>query len=125
MCINDVLSKCKEKGYSISKEGLYKAGKKYGFIKKIDGKHHLEFDKEKFLSWLDKAVEEVPNGWMTVKELSEKFNVSLAQAYILIKDEESGARFFGSGAGVLYADPERIEKIIQKRENSHKVMWEE
>lgn len=125
MCINDVLSKCKEKGYSISKEGLYKAGKKYGFIKKIDGKHHLEFDKEKFLSWLDKAVEEVPNGWMTVKELSEKFSVSLAQAYILIKDEESGARFFGSGTGVLYADPERIEKIIQKRENSHKVMWEE
>lgn len=125
MCINDVIRKCEEKGYHISKQGLYTAGEKYGFVKRVEGKHSLDFDKDRFLKWLDGAVEEVPEGWLTVKELAEKFEVSVSQVYILIKDKDSGARTFGSGAGVLYADPKRIEEVIQNRKNKHKVIWED
>ena len=123
MHIVDVVNKCKERGYEITKMGLYKAGEKYGFISKGDNKHSLEFDKDKFLKWLDKATEEIPEGWLSVKQLSEKFGISVAQVYILIKDEDSGARAIGSGAGVLYADPKRIEAVIKKREDNHKEKW--
>ena len=125
MHIKDVINKCKERGYEITKMGLYTAGKKYGFISKADNERSLEFDKDKFLEWLEKATEKVPLGWLTVKQISEHFGVSVSQAYILIKDENSGARAIGSGAGVIYADPKRIEQVIEKRKNSHKEQWGE
>ena len=125
MYMKDVLSKCKERGYEITKMGLYIAGKKHGFILKNSEKHLLEFDKDKFLEWLEKAIEKVPSGWLTVKQISERFGISLSQAYILIKDENSGARAIGSGAGVIYADPKRIEQVIENRKNSHKEQWGE
>lgn len=125
MYMKDVVNKCKERGYEITKMGLYNAGKKYGFISKVNDKHSLEFDKDKFLEWLDKATEEIPAGWLSVKQIADKFGISIAQAYILVKDENSGARAIGSGAGVIYVDPKRIEQIIKKRENSHKEQWGE
>lgn len=103
--------------------GLYTAGKKYGFIFKADNERSLEFDKDKFLEWLDKATEEIPAGWLSVKQIAEKFGISIAQAYLLVKDENSGARTIGSGVGVIYVDPKRIEQIIKKRQDSHKENW--
>lgn len=123
MHIVDVVNKCKERGYEITKMGLYKAGEKYGFISKVDNRHSLEFDKDKFLKWLDKATEEIPEGWLSVKQLSEELKISIAQVYILIKDKDSGARAIGSGTGVLYADPKRIKAVIKKREDNHKEKW--
>lgn len=123
MYIKDVINKCKERGYEITKMGLYTAGKKYGFISKVNNERSLEFDKDKFLEWLDKATEEIPAGWLSVKQIAEKFGISIAQAYILVKDENSGARTIGSGVGVIYVDPKRIEQIIKKRQDSHKEKW--
>lgn len=123
MYVKDVINKCKERGYEITKMGLYTAGKKYGFISKADNKRSLEFDKDKFLEWLDKATEEIPAGWLSVKQIAEKFEISIAQAYFLVKDENSGARTIGSGVGVIYVDPKRIEQIIKKRQDSHKENW--
>ncbi len=123
MHIKDVINKCKERGYEITKMGLYTAGKKYGFISKADNERSLEFNKDKFLEWLDKATEEIPAGWLSVKQIAEKFGISIAQAYLLVKDENSGARTIGSGVGVIYVDPKRIEQIIKKRQDSHKENW--
>ena len=123
MYVKDVIKKCKERGYEITKMGLYTAGKKYGFISKADNKRSLEFNKDKFLEWLDKATEEIPAGWLSVKQIAEKFGISIAQAYLLVKDENSGARTIGSGVGVIYVDPKRIEQIIKKRQDSHKENW--
>lgn len=123
MYVKDVINKCKERGYEITKMGLYTAGKKYGFISKADNKHSLEFNKDKFLEWLDKATEEIPAGWLSVKQIAEKFEISITQAYLLVKDENSGARTIGSGVGVIYVDPKRIEQIIKKRQDSHKENW--
>lgn len=123
MYVKDVINKCKERGYEITKMGLYTAGKKYGFVSKADNERSLEFDKDKFLEWLDKATEEIPAGWLSVKQIAEKFGISIAQAYLLVKDENSGARTIGSGVGVIYVDPKRIEQIIKKRQDSHKEKW--
>lgn len=125
MYMNDVIKKCEEKGYKITKAGLYQAGQKYGFLKKPDGQHSWDFDQKKFLEWLDKATEEIPEGWVTLNEASKILNVSLPQMYILVKDENSGARYIGSGKGVLYVDPKRIEEVIKNRKDKHHYIWED
>lgn len=125
MFLKDVLNKCKEEGYSVTSSGLYYAGEKYGFLIKKEGNRNLEFDKEKFLEWLAKAKQEIPEGWVSINELHNILGISLSQAYILSKDEDSGAKTFGAGPGVIYVDPERIKAIIKQRENDHKEKWEE
>lgn len=125
MYMNDVLRKCEEKGYKITKQGLYVAGEKYGFLTKPDGQHPWDFDQKKFLEWLDKATEEIPKGWVTLNEASKILNVSLPQMYILVKDKNSGVRYFGAGKGVMYVDPKRIEEVIKNRNSKHQYMWED
>lgn len=125
MHINDVIKKCSDEGYPISRMGLYTAGKKEGFIIKCENKKELDFDKNKFLQWLKKAKGKAPEGWVKIKDLPNIFGISLTQCYILSKDEESGAKTFGSGKGVIYVDPERIAKIIKKRKDKYKINWEE
>lgn len=125
MHLKDVLNKCKEEGYPITAGGLYFSGKKYGFLVKEEGSRNLVFDKTKFYEWLNKAKCEAPKGWLTVKEISEKFNISVSQAYILIKDPDSGAKSFGPGPGVLYANIGKIKSVIRKRERNHQENWDE
>ena len=121
--LKDVLNKCKEEGYPVTASGLYYAGNKYGFLIKKEGSRNLEFNKDGFFEWLNKAKEEVPAGWMSLNEISKKLGISLSQAYILSKDDKSGAKSFGAGPGVLYADPKRFEEIIKQRSESHKEKW--
>ena len=118
--ISELMRKCEEEGIKITKMGLYVSGEKYGFIYEDEKNKTKEFDKEKFLKWIELAKEKAPENWLTVKQLSEKMNISISQAYILIKDENSGARTFGTN-GVMYVDPSRIEKIIAKRGNRYEL----
>lgn len=123
MYLKDVLNKCKEEGYLVTSSGLYYAGEKYGFLIKKEGNRSLEFDKDKFNEWLKKAKQEIPKGWVSINELHNVLGISLSQAYILSKDEDSGAKTFGAGPGVIYVDPERIKEIIKRRNDSHKEDW--
>ena len=125
MHMNDVVRKCEEKGYKITKQGIYLAGKKYGFLTRPDEQHSWDFNQEKFLEWLDKAIEEIPEGWLTLNEASKVLNISLAQMYILVKDENAGVKYFGAGKGVMYVDPKRIEKIIEERKAKHEYEWDD
>ncbi len=125
MHLKDVLNKCKEENYPITASGLYYAGIKNGFLFKKEGSRNLDFNKEKFFEWLEKAKEEIPEGWVSVNQLHSILDISLAQAYILIKDPESNSKYIGAGKGVLYVDPERVKKIIEKRANQHKENWED
>lgn len=125
MYFKEILKKCEEENYPLTRMGLYEAGVREGFLFKVEGSRNYNFDKAKFLSWLNKVKEPIPEGWIPIKELPNKFNISLSQAYILSKDEDSGARNFGSGKGVTYVDPRRIEEIIKRREDKYKINWEE
>ena len=125
MFIEDVLKKCEDEGFKITRAGLYSTGKKLGFIKKIEGVKSLEFDKKLFLEWIEKKKEKAPEGWISLKQVSEKYNVSLAQAYLLAKDENCEILKIGPGRGVKYVKSERIEEIIQEHRNRNKIKWEE
>lgn len=123
MYLKDVLNKCKEEGYPITAQGLYYAGNKYGFLTKHEGSRNLDFNKDKFYQWLNKAKEEIPKGWLSLNEVSKKLKISLSQAYILSKDLNSGAKSFGAGPGVVYVDPGKIEELIEHRNEQHKEKW--
>ncbi|NLM00822.1 MAG: hypothetical protein GX220_05145 [Treponema sp.] len=123
MHLKDVLSKCKELDYPITASALYVAGLKNGFLIRKEKGKSLEFNKEKFFEWLNKAKAKIPEGWVTVNQLHSILNISLSQAYILIKLPESNAKKIGAGKGVFYVDPERIKAIIKERENQHKEQW--
>lgn len=118
MYFSELMKKCKDEGIEISRMGLYTSGKKYGFIIQNKDSKSNDFNKEKFLDWIKLAKEKAPENWVTVNQLHNQLNISLSQAYLLIKDEESGARTFGT-KGVLYVDPERIKEIISKRGNKY------
>lgn len=122
--LKDVLAKCREEGYAVTSSGLYYAGKKYGFITSKEGERNLEFDKDKFYEWLNKAKQEIPEGWVPLSALSKLLNISLSQAYILSKDEKGGAQSFGAGPGVIYVDPNRIKELIKQRSDSRKEKWQ-
>ena len=123
MFLKSVLDKCKEEGYPITSTGLYYSGKKYGFLKKNNKSRRLDFDKDKFYTWLNKAKQEIPRGWVSINEMSKRLGISLSQAYILSKDKDSGAKCFGAGPGVLYVELERIKTIIEQRNESRKEKW--
>ena len=124
MFVEDVLKKCEVEGHKITRNGLYRIGKKEGFITKKEGVKSLDFNKELFLKWIEKTKEKAPEGWITLKEVSEKFNVSLPQAYLLVKDKDCNIKKIGA-RGVMYVDPKTIERIIEKRKNRNKIKWEE
>lgn len=124
MFVEDVLKKCEVEGHKITRSALYQIGKKEGFITKKEGVRSLDFNKELFLKWIEKTKEKAPKGWITLKEVSEKFNVSLPQAYLLVKDKDCNIKKIGVRE-VMYVDPKTIEKIIEKRKNRNKIKWEE
>ena len=175
MFLNDVLNKCKEEGHPITRQGLYQAGKKYGFLTKVEGKKELDFDQEKFLEWLkvntsdvpkncytiNELVHEleisymqlyslirdnnipyvsrfskkyydlndvmsiikkdVPEGWKSVKELAESFSCSIPQIYLLLNEVDKTDK--KKISGLIYANTNRLEEIIEQRKNSHKYNW--
>ena len=114
MRLNEVLRYCEEHGRRISKQGLYQAGIRYGFITKTKGRTSLDFDKERFLEWFNKGLEDAPEGWVRISDLIRMYNLPLVFAYKLLKDEECEHKRFGRGDGVTYVKLEGIERIIEK-----------
>ena len=123
----DALKKCKEEGYQITRAGLYHAGKNHGFLIKHGGLRELEFDKVKFMAWLRKAKEEIPENYITVKQLSDEFGINIVYAYKMAKiliGEGKGKRI-GSGSGVMYVDRNAVEDYIKTSEEESVINWED
>lgn len=118
--VNDILKRCKEKGHKMSRMGIYVAGKRVGFIYKDENGYQL--DKEKFENWLEKAVEKIPDNYLSAKQIMKEYKVSQSEAYCILNDADSESEKFGS-YGVLYAERNRIEKVIEKRSRKHTYNW--
>lgn len=116
MRMKQIMKYCRDNGHPITAMGLYLAGKKYGFFKKIDGEYHLEFDKEKFIGWFSGFIVKVPDGYLPIKELSKIFKLSIPQCYALAKDDSVKKIRKGTGNGILYVD----EKTFGEFVNVHK-----
>jgi len=115
MKFNQVLERCKENGIKISKQGLYLAGLKHGFIEK-DIDHNNIFYKEKFEEWMKKKLEPVPAGFSSFLECSKKLNKPLSTIYYLVKAGDLEVKTRGT-KGVKYVKLSDLEKYIRIREH--------
>lgn len=121
--IMDLLKRCEDKGYKISRMGLYLAGKRVGFIFENE-KGEKELDKDKFSEWLENIIKDVPEGYFSAKQIMQKYNVSQNEAYFILNDPDCVVIRVG-GYGVMYGEKKSVESIIEKRSRKHKYDWEE
>lgn len=124
MYINDVLRYCREHGKPMSRVGIYDAGKKNGFIFKVEGQYQYVFDTEKFLKWFKSSFEEIPEGYISVKELKTKYGISMNRAYTIANNPKAMMRRIGSGKGIMYVNEREAEKLIAEYRNSRSYNWE-
>ena len=115
MKFNQVLERCKEKGINISREGLYLAGLKYGFIERDKNRNNI-FHREKFEEWCMKKLEPIPEGYYTILECSKKLNKPLSTIYFFIKVGNLEVKKMGP-KGVKYVKIEELENYIRIRKH--------
>ena len=116
MRLKEVLRECSDRGYPISAQGLYEAGKRYGFITNEGGTREnpniRTLDKEKFEEWLKGALEEIPEGYVPLSKAAEMFKVGLTRLYNAIKLSELEYKRIGSGKGIYYVNTERTKEYL-------------
>lgn len=112
MKFGQVLERCKSKGINISRNALYLAGIKHGFIEK--GTTHNIFHKEKFEKWIEKKLEKVPAGYYTLKECSQKLNKPLATIYCWINESNLKVLKIGTKE-IKYVNIEELKEFIRIR----------
>lgn len=115
MKFKQVYERCAEKGIKISKQGLYLAGLKNGFIER-DMDHINLFNKEKFEEWMEKKLEPVPAGYSSMIECSKKLNKPLPTIYYLVKAGNLKVKKIGTKE-VKYVRLEDLENYIRIREH--------
>ena len=115
MKFKQVYERCLQKGIKISKQGLYLAGLKNGFIER-DIDHINLFHKEKFEEWVEKKLEPVPAGYSSMLECSKKLNKPLATVYYLVKAGNLEVKTIGTKE-VKYVRLSDLEKYIRIREH--------
>ena len=125
MYMNDVIRYCESHGKKYSRMAIYNAGKKHGFVFKVEGKSELVFDREKFLEWFNGACEEIPEGYISIKEMREKYKLPINKSYLIAKDEKANAKYIGAGKGILYVDERNVEELIKKYSNKRTYNWED
>lgn len=112
MKFSQVQNKCKEYGIEISRNGLYLAGLKYGFIERGFGNNI--FHKEKFEEWVEKKLEKIPEGYYSILECSKKLNMSKITIYFIIAEGNIETKEIGTKK-VKYVKYEELKKYIRIR----------
>ena len=113
MKFNQVYLRCKEKGIKITKQGLYLAGLKNGFIERDIDRINI-FHKDKFEKWVNKKLEKIPAGFYSFQQCSDKLKKPLSTIYFLVKDSGLEVKKIGS-RGVKYVRIEELKKYIKIR----------
>ena len=113
--MNELLRRLRYK-YNISytRYGFYRVGINEGFLTK-NGNHYI-FDAEKFKEWLNKKIETVPDGWLSIDELADKLNVSRMHAFNIAKRDgvERVMMSIGKKKRAIYVEPESVKKVLQR-----------
>lgn len=116
LSIPEALAYCKAKGYTISRQGLYTAAAINGFLNRAkfnNMRFKWSVDFESLKKYVRKALEPVPEGFITVKEAS-KYK-SVPRIYQWIKEKKLQPRRFGAGIGVMYVE-ERVVQGLARRD---------
>jgi predicted DNA-binding protein YlxM (UPF0122 family) len=114
--INDILRRLRDK-YNInySRNGFYWVGVQENFLVKIGNRY--KFDEEKFKEWLNNKINNIPEGWLSLDEVAERFKKSRVQIFNIIKNNNIETLMIGRNKKkkAIYVKPESVERIIEKR----------
>lgn len=123
MYMNEVLKYCESHGRKITKMGIYYAGKKHGFIFKVEGRNQLVFDRDKFIEWFERGNETPPEGYISVSEMREKYNIPVTRSYEFIKDPRLNVKRIGSKR-IYYVDESKLGEVIADYNDKRHYNWE-
>lgn len=104
------MKRCEEKGIKITKQGLYVAGLKNGFIER-DIDHNNIFHKDKFESWVEKKLEKIPNEYKLFSDCAKELNKPLSTIYYLVRKGNLEVKKFGTRES-KHVNFEELKKYI-------------
>lgn len=108
--------RCVQAGIYFSRQAIYDAGKKYGFLTNTENEKELDFDEEKFNAWVKIVTDEVPEGFRTMNECAKVLNLSVVSIWKYCRDNpEIETKKVGSKKGVTYVNINQLRKVIQLR----------
>lgn len=116
MKFKQVFERCEDKGIKITKQGLYLAGLKNGFILRNPETHSNTFVQKEFEKWMKKKLEVVPEGYYSFADCAKKLNKPLNTIYYLIRAGNLKIKKVGTGE-VKYVRLEDLEKYIEIRQH--------
>ena len=118
--VNEILKYLKEQGIEMTRGGLYVSGKKYGYIKNVEGSKYVELDVEKFEKWVTLVKAKPPKNMVNLKQASLMLGLSRAMLYKLTKDLNYTK--FGRGQ-VKYYKIDDIRRAFNKRKADKELSW--
>lgn len=118
LSLKEALEICKQHEREITKSGLYYAGYKNNFISRNGTR--LYFNKQGFYDWLlDKN--KVPEGFYSIKEISELLDVSFSLAYTLSQNKSCETQIIETRGGAkIYVELKSIEKLVKEHRARYK-----
>lgn len=100
MYLRVVQAVCKMLGHPMTPESLYKTGVKYGFLVGERGSRSSRttytFDRAKFMEWIEKATEPIPEGYAPAVELLKKYK-SLNYAKLISQSDKGNIKYLKMG----------------------------
>lgn len=106
--IDEALELCKKYELEVTKTGLYYIGGRHGFVEKKEG-NNIFFRKKDLLEYIKKAIEPIPDEWISIKEAADLRNITVGYIYHLINENKIQVKTLGR-KNINHILKEEIEK---------------
>jgi hypothetical protein len=79
----------------MTKTGLYYIGFKNKFARKAEDGFHTEYEKNKLLDYIKRIIQDPPEGWFSIVDVSNKLKVRISFVYSLINNKKIKYKIYG------------------------------
>lgn len=120
--VKNILQQLKKKyNLNYSNFGFYRAGIRFGFLVKDVEKNRYILDKVKFKEWTSENLEKVPEGYVSLDELSKILKVSRAQAAIISRRDGvvKILKSTNKKKKAIYVELSSVRKVLQRDKKSY------
>lgn len=115
--LNEALDLCKDWGLSVTASGLLYAARQQGFVRHMKDDFHYEYNKKSLIEYIQKAIEKVPAGWITIREAAELIKKCIGTIYYSINSGKLKSEQFGRNR-LYYVKEKEVKKLFSKEINN-------
>ena len=108
----EALLMAEEAGIKMSHTGLNYQGLKYGFSRRAKDGLHWEYNRKKYTAYLQEHTKEPEDGYITLKEASQQFNIPISTLYLLVEKQNIQTKTF-SREYVKYVRRTDLEPFVK------------